>query len=318
MSDVAKVVIKKIIADRDTYLHKREWNNAHLAGATCARELTYWRLKPEWALPNDPELELFFAHGKWVEKEANAQLEKAGYEVYERDRPYEWPKMRLSGRIDGKIRENGEKIPIEIKGYAPWVWSKLNTIDDFFKSDIEYLRRVPGQLLSYVLMGNSQRGILYLVNKLSGKPKTIMLTANDSTLEWGEKMLKKLERVNRAVRREVPPERIPYDESVCGVCRFRHKCLTEIKPAKGLKVLKGAKAEELLELLDERDRLAKAHRDYEKADAEVSRIVEGRTKLVVGDWLVTGQVVKVGKQIRKPYTFWRKSIVDMTKQKSDE
>ena len=308
---IDNVIIKKI-QERPPILPAREWNSAHRAGATCARELAYWRLEPTKALPDDKELLLYFEHGHWVEREAIRNLENAGYEVKERDFPFEWPKMQLRGHMDGKIFLDGGKRPIEVKGYAPWVWARMNTIADFLNSDVEYLRRVPGQLLSYILLdGKSKFGLLHLLNKMNGKPKTIRLSLEGETLVWGEAMLKQLERVNKAVKRGVPPERIKYEETVCGECRFRHICLKEIRPVKGLTVFRGEKYEHLLELLQARARLKDAHANYEQVDSEIGEMVKGLKKVVCDDWIISGQEVKVGRQVRKPYKFWRKSIVNL-------
>jgi hypothetical protein len=314
MYDVARVVIKKLSQD-EGYLHSRDVNYASQAGATCLRELAYWRLHPDKALPVNKRTRLLFEQGKWIERQAISQLEKTGYEIYERERPFEWLKFKLKGNIDGKIRVESKKRPLEIKGYPSWTWNKLNTIDDFLKSDLEYIRRVPAQLLSYLLMdAKSSWGLLYLLNKVTGVPKQIPLALEGKTLIWGEAMLKNLESVNRAVKRGILPKRINYAENVCGFCRFRHHCLVEIKPTiKGLYIPRGHKAEELLELLEARAKLQKKHKEYEEVDEEIGAIVKGRKKTVVGDWIINGQMVKVGRQVRKPYSFWRKSIMHRTK-----
>jgi len=318
MLAIDRVVIRKI-QDRPPHLPTREWNQAHRAGATCARELAYWRLEPTKALPDDDELKLYFAHGHWVEREAVRNLEEAGFAVTERDSQFEWPEMQLRGHMDGKVFPvDSKKVPLEIKGYAPWVWAKMNTIEDFQNSPTEYLRRVPGQLFFYLKLDNQNGrktdfGLLHLVNKQNGKPKTIRLDLSGKTLVWGEEMLKKLERVNKAVKRKIPPERIPYEENVCGVCHFRHICLKDIRPVKGITVFRGAKYDHLLELLEARARLKDAVMNYDQVDSEIGELTKNRIKVVCGDWIISGQEVKVGKQIRKPYSFWRKSIVNLKK-----
>lgn len=288
--DVAEVVIKKL-SQRESYNPSPEWNYAHSAGGTCARELAYWRLSPDKALPADPELALIFAHGAWVAKEALAQLDKAGYEVTETEAAFQDPKLRLRGRIDCKIRMDGLKRPVEIKGYHPNIWSRLNSIDDFLESDREYLRRVPGQLLSYMLMGGTkgdELGILYLLNKLTGKPKQIVLKLEGAVLEWGEAMLKKLELVNKHVEKGELPERIPYKSDVCGSCAFRMHCLSEMPPEADITVLSDEAAVELLALVKTFDENREAHKRYEKADKAIQEIVKPlKTKVVVvGDWQI--------------------------------
>lgn len=288
MHDVAEVVIKKMMT-RDPYKPSPDWNYAHSAGGSCARELAYWRLHPEQALPHDPDLLLVFEHGHWVAKEALYQLDKAGYEVTEQEALFEDKALRLRGRIDCKIRVDGHKRPVEIKGYHPNTWTRLNAISDFLESDHEYLRRVPGQLLSYMLMSGRQGdeiGLLYLVNKLTGKPKRIELALEGPTLEWGEKMLKKLELVNKAVEKKVLPDRIPYTPDICGSCPFRGHCLSEMPPEARIAVLDPEKAAELLGLLKTYEETKAVAKQYKTADDAISEIVKvmDTDLIVLGDY----------------------------------
>lgn len=331
--DIAGVVVRKLM-DRPHYDRNKAWNQAHEAGGSCARQLTYARLQPEDALQPDEGLLLVFEHGRWMEREAVAQLERAGYEVTERDAAFEWREMQLRGRVDGKIRLSQKKRPLEIKGYMSATWAKLNRIEDFLESPKEYLRRVPGQLLSYMLLdGKSDEAVLYLIDKVNGRPKTITLRLEGPTLEWGEAMLKRLELVNKAVADGKLPERIPYEEGVCGSCAFRHICLTEM-PAKGVgpEQLPASVMDDLLELLTEREKLDPERKAWTKADDAVKSIVKGHPKILVGPYAVTGQWVptkrvnpkRMPAKTRARYTDekeeWRKHIenLETAKQQSEE
>jgi hypothetical protein len=321
MHDVAGVVIKKLTT-RDRTYKPGNWNYAHAAGATCARELGYRRLHPELELAPDPGLMLIFAHGHWVEKEAIDQLEKAGYEVSERDAAFEWPAMRLRGRVDGKIRMEGEKKPVEVKGYHPNIWQKLNSIEDFLTSDREYLRRVPGQLLAYILCdsaGKVDEAFLYLVNKLTGQPKTIWMKLEGKVLEWGEAMLKRLEIVNKAVEKNELPERIEFDENVCGNCPFRGACLKDIPAQLGPVMLTPERETELLALLRELEDLKEAKKRHEDLDDQVKEIVKGIPKLIVGEYLVSGKEIDAKAYAVAARKYWRKTVTNLTKAtKADE
>lgn len=321
MHNVAEVVIEKIVKRPQGIYGNKDWNQASRVGATCARELVLWRTAPETAIPPDPKLQLIFKHGAWMEKESVAQLEDAGYEISERDASFEWKAMQLRGRIDGKIRLDGEKRPLEIKGYAPHSWEKLNTIEDFLSSSKEYLRKVPSQLLSYLLLdGKTDTAVLYLLNKLTGEPKTILLRLEGPTLEWGEALLKKLQLVNACIEKGTLPDRVEFDESVCGVCPFRASCLTDIPvSARGMAVLTGEQENELLGLLAEREKLAESVKRFEDVDEEVKRIVKGIPTIVCGDYIIKGKNVDVEEQVKKAYSYWKKSIINITKkQKADE
>lgn len=312
MHDPAAVVIQKLTKREHEYRPSPDWNYAYRAGATCPRELAYWRLHPELALAEDPGLLIIFEHGKWVEKEAVAQLEGAGYEVTERDAAFEWKAMQLRGRMDCKVRMDDRKRPVEVKGYHPNVWERLNSIEDFLGSDREWLRRVPGQLLSYILCdGTSEQAFLYLLNKASGKPKSIPLALEGRTLEWGEAMLKRLEIVNAAVARKELPPRIEFDEDVCGVCPFRGHCLKDVPAGKSPVVLSPEDATELHALLQEREALTASKKRYETVDKEISKMVKGYERVVLGDYLVTGKEVPVKAFTVAARTDWRKTITNL-------
>lgn len=333
MHDVAKVVVDSIIKSRGSWTPSTEWNYASKAGATCARELTYWRTVPEKALAPDPGLMVIFAHGNWVEKEVMAQLAGAGYEITEQDSAFDDRHLRLRGRIDCKIRYDGQKRPLEAKGYHPSTWAKLNTIDDFLNSDKEYLRKVPAQLLSYMLMDGgrgSELGILYLLDKSSGRPKSIPLKLEGDTLIWGEAMLQKIERVNAAVEKGELPDRIVYDADVCGDCAFRNICLTEIPAGESPEVLDPETHETLLDLVKRREELDPLRKEFKKLDERIGGIVKNRKKIILGDYLITGQTIHQKKvdtkampdDVKKKYikesSYWKKSIVNMTGQKPKE
>lgn len=312
MQDIAQVVIKKITEARERHRPSRDWNAAHRAGSECARELAYWRLRPEAALPEDPELQLIFEHGRWMEKESLAQLAQAGFELSEQDAGFDWEAFRLRGRIDTKIRLEGKKRPVEIKGYHPNIWEKLNTIDDFLKSAKPWLRKVPGQLLSYILCdkgGDNETAILYLLNKSSGRPKSVFLHLEGDTLEWGEAMLKRLETVNKSVAAGVLPERIEFAEESCGLCPFRGDCLKDMPAVAGPGMLSEEKQAELLAMLEEREALAASKKKYESVDKAVSAMVKGIPKLIVGEFLVTGKEVPVKEYTVPSRVDWRKGIV---------
>ena len=236
------------------------------------------------------------------------------------DAALEWKEMRLRGRIDGKVRLEGKKRPFEVKSYAPWSWARLNTIDDFLKSDHEYLRRVPGQLLSYILADGSDEAFLYLTNKLTGKPKTIWLRLEGDTLEWGEAMLKRLEVVNKAVDKGELPERIPFDESTCGSCPFRGTCLKDMPAVQGPAMLSPERQAELLAMLQEWHTLKEAHKRYDDLDDEIKAMVKGIPSLIVGDFLVKGKEIDAKAYTVAAKKYWRKTVLNLAEkgQKPEE
>lgn len=318
--NVARVVAAHYQKPREPWIS--EWNWASEAGDPCVRMLAYRRLKPEAALPPSEDLAFTFKHGHWVEKEALDELAGAGYEIVEQQRPFTDRKMKVRGKIDGKIVlrfERPRKLPFEIKGYAPNTWKRINTVQDLVDSDLPYLKKVPAQMMLYLMLDpegqKGDAGILYLKNKLSGQPKQIVVPLDTGYAMW---LWKRIRLVNEHVRRRKLPPRIEYDEAVCGRCPFRHVCLGEMPAGASPLVLDPERQSELLELLRERERLDPLRKQFEEVDDRVKELVKGHPKIILGDYIITGKEIEVGPQQKKGYTFWKKSILNVRAQRADD
>lgn len=305
-----------------------EWTGAADAGDPCIRKLAYQRLDPERALPDDGEMAFLFKHGQWVEKETLAEMAEAGYEVVEQQRPFHDRELMVKGKIDGKLilHHNGRRFkpPFEIKGYAPTTWDRIDTAKDMLESNAGYLKKVPAQVMLYLVLDKEQdadAGILYMKNKLTGKPKTVIVPRDEKYAAW---LLKRLQMLRDYVQRKVLPPRIDFDESVCGKCPFRHVCLQEMPPGvNNPVVLDPAKAAILLELLETWWKLNPDRKVWTEVDKKISAIVRGHPKIIVGDFVVTGtpgtqtriDTDSISDEHRKLYEkttpTWRKGIVNV-------
>lgn len=276
-------------------------NRASELGHPCDRYLVFLRTRwQEAALPN-PELQLIFGEGLMHERAGQRQLEEMGYPIVEQQRDYSWDQYQITGHLDGKIQVNGSLIPFEFKSMSPWIWQKVNRLDDLHEAKQPWLRKYPGQIMLYNLLANSERGLLVLKNKVTGRLKDIEVPLN---YDYAESLLQKAERVNAHVKAGTTPEPIPWDESICGSCKFAHICLPEAKR----EALEFMAFPELEEKLKRRAELEAAKKEYEGLDKEVKDAVKGRQKVVIGDFLITGK-----EQTRKEYTvkastFWTTKI----------
>lgn len=319
--DLARVVTAHVSKPRGPRT-SGGWNWASEAGDPCLRRLAYSRLYPERALPDGEELAFTFRRGRYIERECLDELRDAGYQIVEEDRPFDDKRLKVRGRIDGKVvlykdDRHAHRPPIEIKGYAPGVWKQINSARDFVDSDLPYLRRVPAQITWYMILdpGEGDEGILYIKNKLSGVPKEIVVPLDQKYALW---LWRRVRVLNDYVRRRKLPPRIEYDERICGRCPFRADCLKDIPAGPSPSVLDHEKAAELHELLQERERLDPARKSYEELDKRLSALVKGIPKLIVGDYMVTGQEVEMPASARKAYTYWRKSVVKFGATKPEE
>jgi len=268
-------------------------NYASSAGHPCARKLVYDRLNWREKLLPEPTKLLIFREGNLHEEAVLRLLSDVGLQIVETQRPFEWEQLQVRGRIDGRLKENGRLIPVEIKSSNSYDFEALNTQEDLLNSSKWWVRGYLGQFQLYLLMANEPDGIMLIKDKQSGRIKQINIVLD---YEYAEKIAKKLELVNDCVENKTYPERI-IDRSVCQYCDFRHICL----PDEESEQIEITDNEEILELLEERERLKDAAKDYEKVDKKLKDAYFKNMK--DGTYLVDGKFqVKISPYSRTIYS----------------
>lgn len=276
-------------------------NYASSSGHPCSRNLVYQRLNwQEKALPN-PRTLMIFREGNMHEKAIMTLLAESGIEVVEQQRPFEWPELQVRGRVDGRVKENGSLIPLEVKSMNSFEWEKINSVEDMRSSHAFWTRGYYDQFQLYLFMSNESEGIILLKNKQTGEPKQLNVKID---YEYAEKIAKKLEAVNKHVKEKTYPDRIT-DKAVCQYCDFRHICLPDEASA-SINILENA---DLLELLEAREQLKEAAKNYEQADKKIKYMLERTpegTHLVGGKYQVKIQMIdrkfaNVPDDIKKQY-----------------
>ncbi len=171
------------------YLSKRRtsahvWNYASEAGHPCLRFLTLARLRPDLRPLVSLELQRIYEEGNRQEKAVVSDIREAGFDLDETHVSFRWPEFELSGAIDGFVKIDGAKIPIEIKSAAPYSFDdfKRLTPGEMMTSEQFFIRKYITQIGLYLLMTNSPVGILFFKNKVSGAPHAV-----DVELEPGAK-----------------------------------------------------------------------------------------------------------------------------------
>lgn len=328
-SRVDRVIERTFKKERYPWLS--EWTGAADAGDPCIRKLVYQRIMPEAAIPDDGEMAFLFKHGQWVEKEVYAEMAEAGYEVVEQQRPFHDESLMVKGKIDGKLvlHHGGKRIrpPVEIKGYAPATWERLNSARDMLESEAGYLKKVPAQVMLYLVLDKEQEAdsaILYMKNKLTGKPKIIVVPRDDTYAGW---LLARLKMVREYVlKRELPP-RIEFEATSCGKCPFRGVCLQEMPAGPNPLVLDPEKAAMLHELLTLWWDTNVARKVWHEVDEKIKAIVHGHRKIILGDFIITGNPQDQNRiqeslmtpediqKYKKKVPGWRKVIVNIKDQK---
>lgn len=253
--------------------------------------------------PHDVGLQNIFDLGNTLEEHTIRNIKEAGFEVVT-------PTVRswkidvkggiITGREDIRIKdENGELIPVEIKGISPFEFDKLNSVDDFLQSKKTYIQGYPAQLFIYMLKFGKEKGFFALTNKLTGETKFIEVPFD---YDYGEQMLAKAERVYAALERNEAPDACD-DISVCENCPLAHVCgLVRRKPA-DVDI-----DDELDELIDRKQELAPAVKEYNDVDRQIKAKVGDREKVITGGYLIERKAIERQEYIVKARTDYRMTI----------
>lgn len=250
-------------------------------GHPCERYLYLLIKHWEDQKPHDVGLQNIFDLGNSLEEHTIKNIKEAGFEVVT-------PTVRswkvdvkggiITGREDIRIKdENGDLIPVEIKGISPFEFDKLNSVDDFLKSKRAYIQGYPAQLFIYMLKFGKEVGFFALTNKLTGETKFIEVPLD---YDYGEKMLSKAERIYAALEAETAPDACD-DVSVCETCSLAHIC-GQVKRVPADVDLD----DELDELINKKQELAAAKKEYEEIDKQIKAKVGEREKVITGEYLI--------------------------------
>ena len=258
-------------------------------GHPCERYLYLLITRWEEQQPHDISLQNIFDLGNTLETHTINNLKEAGYEVIT---PTQWnfqiENPLITGREDLRIKdENGELIPVEVKGLSPFEFDKLNTVGDFLTSKRYYIRQYPAQLQIYMYHFNKLYGFFALTNKLTGETKMIRM---DFDWDMADELLKKAERIYKAIKDKKEPDTVE-DMSMCEGCKLAHLCGIHrgIEPDIELD-------DELNDLIKQKYDLKKYVDLYEKLGRSIKNKVGGRKKVITGDYLIQQKKI-----YKKPY-----------------
>jgi len=298
------MIVEKVIESKTKKI--KQWpvnsNRASELGHECLKYLVLNRTRWQEKTLHDVRLQMIFDLGNVFEKVVMEDLREAGLSVVEQQRPFSWPEHLITGSIDGKIMIDGVAVPMEIKSASPYSFDSINTIEDIRHHKYHYMRKYLSQLTLYLLMNNSERGVFLFKNKTTGQIKEIWL---DLDYELGEKLLKKAESVNRHVADGTLPEPIDYDDRICTDCPYNHICMPD-RIGKEVEIVDD---DHLMELLTRREEVHPLAKEYDQIEKELKKLLEGKEKLIIGNWFITGKWVQ-----RKGFTtndteYWKKEIM---------
>lgn len=250
-------------------------------GHPCERYLYLLITSWQELKPHDVGLQNIFDLGNTLEEHTIKNIKEAGFEIVtptQRSWQITVKGGIITGREDIRIKdENGELLPVEIKGLSPFEYDKLNSVDDFLKSKRSYVQSYPAQLFVYMLHFGKEKGFFALTNKLTGETKFIDVPFD---YDLGEKYLSKAERIYKALEEKKAPEACE-DITLCENCPLAHICGECRRVPADIEV-----DDELDDLINRKQELAEAKKEYEQVDKQIKLKVGERTKIITGTYLI--------------------------------
>lgn len=231
--------------------------------------------------PHDVGLQNIFDLGNTLEEHTIKNVKEAGFEVFtptQRSWQFDVKGGIITGREDIRIKdENGELLPVEIKGISPFEFDKLNSVEDFLKSKKSYIKGYPAQLYIYMLHFGKEKGFFALTNKLTGETKFIEVPFD---YELGEEYLSKAERIYKALATDEIPDACE-DVSYCDGCPLAHICGDCRRVPTDIDL-----DDELDELITRKAELSEAKKQYDEVDKEIKAKIGEREKVITGQYLI--------------------------------
>lgn len=231
--------------------------------------------------PPDVGLQAIFGLGNTLEAHVIEKIKEAGFEVLTpTSHSFRIEPQNITGREDLRIKdpETGELFPVEVKSISPFEFDKLNGFSDFVNNKKPFIRAYAAQIQLYLYHFAKPYGFFALINKLNGEIKFIRV---DLDFDFTEKLLQKAEYINHCLEIREAPE--ATDEiAVCEGCDLQHICGQCRRVPSDIEV-----DGELDELIERKEQLATAKREYEDVDKQIKARVGERSKIITGKYLVT-------------------------------
>jgi len=284
-TDLIKAIMERRARELESNIQSYPRNQSILSDISeCERSMVYavldWKSRQLFDIETKARLEA----GNLQEREIINQLIKLGFEVILSQQPVDVlgksGKLIARGKIDGMIKWEGKRVPFEIKSMNPNIFNGIKSLDDFQKKP--YLRKYLRQIQMYLFGNNIEEGFFILTDCL-GHWKMFPVF-----LDYGEceAILLKLERVAAAIDSKAYPERISYDQSICGWCPFSLICLPDLmnQPAELI-------IDEAIETAVARHEFLKPlSKEFEKIHDEIREKFKNVAKAIIGDKFIVQNI----------------------------
>jgi len=288
---------ERLRASQSGYRGPSANNRCSMLGHPCAAYCFFDRTVPAERRAAIPEhVALLFAEGRYQERVIMQDLLAMGYDVVESQGSLAWPTYQITGHRDMKISKAASPVVrCEFKSVSPYIYDKLNTVEELRDSKLLWVRKWYSQVVLYMLLDGEESYWLILKNKSTGRIKVIVFAWNDEMFRDAEALVKKAEKVNRWVtagqgnyKAGLPEEAKLTDAEVCADCEFFAVCLPPLHLAPDARIIAD---DELATRLARREELQPAAKEFDELDGEIKdhakAVAAGASSVVCGDWLIT-------------------------------
>lgn len=277
-------------------------NRPSEAGHPCIRFLVLSRLYLEKKILHDVGLQRIFDEGNLHEDAVLREIQDAGFKIVEQQRPFEWKKFQLSGRIDAKISVNGILIPLEIKSCSPNVFIHVKPLapEELVNSKYSWVRQYPAQIMLYMIMNEEEEGIIIFKNKATGEKCQKNFKMD---YDFTEQILKKLELVNDYVaRNELPPVEMSEECKRCGFQKTM--CFADMDYGPGFNFISDEEKEAKLIRWYETKEI---HDEHRQLDKELKEEFKG-SNTIINEFKITSKEIERKEYMVPAGSYWRTTI----------
>lgn len=258
-------------------------NRASELAHDCLRYLVYQRTIWEQKTPHDLKREHLFKLGKEMEKITIQDLCNSGLDVEQQQRDFKDKSTHITGHIDGIVNVDGDQYLLEAKSVKDFVFNSITDENSVKYSRYSFLKKYYAQLNLYLyLHGRKEQAFLLFKDKHNGGYKEVLITLD---CDFCEQLLKKAETIEKHLKEDTLPDRIEYDDFLCGNCPYNHICCPSPK-SEGVKFVDN---EEIRTLLEEYEVLKEKAARFKIVDDLLKKELAEQDNIAVGDFHITGK-----------------------------
>lgn len=264
-------------------------NRASNIGHDCLRYLVYLRTSFQERTPISLPLKYIFDLGNSFETIVLRELQDAGFELIEQQKPIFLPEYNITGHLDALIKIDGHFFPLEIKSISPFLWNKITTFDSIRDHSYLYIRTYYAQITIYMYSTNSPKAVFLFKNKSSGQYKEIWVEFDP---EYCNSLSQKAQIIEQHLKNKTFPDGVSDAETCCR-CDFKHICENKVAPQAGIKFMADA---ELYSMLERQKELRPLIDEYNKITKKIKYQTQGLNAMC------NKYLIETKKVHRKAYT----------------